>query len=84
MKRFDLKEHNKKYFEISKKAANGTYPSKKVANAGSKIGLGLGTALIISGGIGITKNQTFGWGSLIAGSATMISNVFNLRRISSK
>lgn len=66
MKRFDLKEHNKKYFEISKKAANGTYPSKKVASAGSKIGLGLGTALIISGGIGITKNQTFGWGSLIA------------------
>lgn len=31
MKKFDLKEHNTKVFELSKNAARGVYPSKRVA-----------------------------------------------------
>lgn len=33
MKKFDLKTHNQKAWELTKSAAKGTYPSKKIAKA---------------------------------------------------
>lgn len=84
MKTINLKEHNKKYIEISKKAAEGIYPSKKVAKIGSIAGLGIGGILVIGGIYGLTQGAIFGIGTIIAGVVTGISNIINLKRIESK
>ncbi|MBS5951587.1 MAG: hypothetical protein KIC47_14955 [Clostridium sp.] len=84
MKTINLKEHNKKYIEISKKAAEGIYPSKKVAKIGSIAGLGIGGILVIGGIYGLTQGAIFGTGTIIVGVVTGISNIINLKRIESK
>lgn len=84
MRTINLKEHNKKYVEISKKAAEGIYPSKKVAKIGSIAGLGIGGILVIVGIYGLTQEAVFGTGTIIAGIVTGISNIINLKRIKDK
>ncbi|TGY41382.1 hypothetical protein E5347_12940 [Clostridium sartagoforme] len=84
MKTINLKEHNKKYMEISKKAAEGIYPSKKIAKIGSIAGLGIGGVLVIGGIYGLAQGAIFGIGTIIAGVVTGISNIINLKRIESK
>lgn len=84
MKTINLKEHNKKYIEISKKAAEGIYPSKKIAKIGSIAGLGIGGVLVIGGIYGLTQGAIFGIGTIIAGVVTGVSNIINLKRIESK
>lgn len=84
MKKFNVKEHTNKYMKVAKEAAKGAYPNKKVARAGSKIGLGVGGALVCVGIYGLTQSAVFGIGSFIAGVLTIISNIVNLRRISSR
>lgn len=84
MKIINVKDHTNKYMEISRKAAKGVYPSKRIAKIGSIAGLGIGGALSLFGIYGIMNDASFGTGSLIAGAATGISNVVNLKRIKSK
>ena len=84
MKTINLKEHNKKYIEISKKAAEGIYPTKKVAKIGSIAGLGIGGIFMLGGIYGLTQSTIFGTGTIIAGVVTGISNIINLKRIESK
>lgn len=84
MKIINVKDHTNKYMEISRKAARGVYPSKRIAKIGSIAGLGIGGALTLLGVYGIINGEYFGTGSLIAGAVTSISNVFNLKRIKSK
>lgn len=83
MKKFNVKEHTDKYMKLAKEAGKGTYPNKKVAKAGSIIGLGVGGALVCAGIYGLTQSAVFGIGSLIAGVLTIISNIINLRRMCS-
>lgn len=80
MKKFNLYEHNKKYMDIAKQAAKGTYPSKKVALVGSI----LGGILFLVGIVGSLTGHTWGIGSLIAGGATGLSNIYNLKRLQSR
>lgn len=81
MKKFDLREHNAKVFEFSKNAASGVYPSKRVAKAGSVIGFVIGIALVIIGMAGSLWGSVWGFGSLLVGVTTVISNVLNLKRM---
>lgn len=81
MKKFDLKAHNEKMISLSKRAANGTYPSKKTARVGSFIGTAIGICLAVAGSIGFVAGSPWGLGSLLAGIVTVISNILNLRRI---
>ncbi len=81
MNRFNAKEHFNKYKMLAKAAREGTYPSKKVSQIGSKIGLGVGAALCCAGIYGLTQSAVFGIGSLIAGILTIVSNIINLKRI---
>jgi hypothetical protein len=81
LKKFDVKEHTKKYYEISKKAGNGTFPNKKIAKAGSVVGLGIGGVLIGVGIIGVATGSVYGLGACIAGITTGASNIYNLKRI---
>ena len=80
MKKFNLKEHNDKLFELSKKAASGTYPNKKVASIGSFAGIVIGMLLLTVGGVGIVIKSIWGVGSALAGAVTIVSNVINLKR----
>ncbi|MDF2938316.1 MAG: hypothetical protein K0Q90_3689 [Paenibacillaceae bacterium] len=82
MKKFNLKAHNEKMAAFTKRAANGTYPSRKVAQTGSYIGSAIGIILLAAGAVGCITGSVWGWGSLFAGVATLISNMINLRRIS--
>lgn len=82
MKKFNVKEHTNKYMKVAKEAAKGAYPNKKVARAGSKIGLGVGGALVCVGIYGLTQSAVFGIGSVTAGILTIVSNAINLKRIS--
>ncbi len=84
MKIINAKDHTNKYMEISKKAAEGIYPSKRIAKIGSIAGLCIGVVLALIGVYGIINSASFGTGSLIAGVVTCISNVVNLKRIRSK
>lgn len=70
--------------DLSKRALQGTYPNKKVARMGSQFGMVVSVILIIVGGVGISMNKPYGWGSLIAGMINIISNIFNLKRIQAK
>lgn len=81
MKKFDLRAHNEKMMGLAKRAANGTYPSPKVAQTGSYIGTAIGILLTVAGCIGVFAATAWGWGSLFAGTATVISNMINLKRI---
>lgn len=81
MKKTNIKEHTDKYLKLSKKAALGTYPNIKVSKAGSKIGVGLGITLLGIGAYSLNKNTLVGTGTLIAGATTLVSNIFNLKRI---
>lgn len=81
MNKFNLKEHNQKISELTKKAANGTYPSKKVATIGSNIGLVIGILLFVIGGFGVIMKNTWGVSCAFAGSVTIASNAINLKRI---
>lgn len=81
MKKFDLREHNKKMLAFSKKAASGTYPSKRVAEVGSVMGRGIGIVLILVGIVSSFLGHIWGIGSLVAGIVTVISNMINLKRI---
>ena len=76
-----MKEHTRKYMKLAKTASEGSYPSKKVAKIGSKIGLGGGGALCCAGVYGLTQTAVFGIGSLVAGALTITSNIINLKRI---
>lgn len=84
MKRVDIREHTKKYNDLAKKAASGTYPNKDIAKVGSMIGLGIGGILLGVGVIGIIQGSVYGIGSLIAGAATGLSNCYNLKRLKRK
>jgi amino acid transporter len=84
MKKFNLNEHNKKYMDIAKQAAKGTYPSKKVAFVGSIVGGIIGGILFLVGIVGTLTGYTWGVGSLIAGGATGLSNIYNLKRLQSR
>lgn len=84
MKKFNLNEHNKKYMNIANQAAKGVYPSKKVALVGSIIGGIIGGILLLVGFVGILAGFTWGIGSLIAGGATGLSNIYNLKRLQSR
>lgn len=77
----DIKEHNKKIKDLSKRAIAGTYPNVRVARAGSTVGLGVGGILIGVGLWGLIQGNTFGLGSLLAGGITGASNLYNLKRI---
>lgn len=81
MNKFNLKEHNQKAFALAKKAASGTYPSKKVATIGSMVGIVVGIVLFIVGAFGIATQTIWGVGSAFAGVITIASNVINLKRI---
>lgn len=82
MKKFDLKAHNEKMSAFTKRAASGTYPSRKVALTGSYVGSAIGVILLGVGAVGIVLHSIWGWGSFFGGMATVISNIINLRRIS--
>lgn len=82
MEKFDLKKHNKKMFEFAKRAARGTYPSKKVAMKCSVVGTFVGIVLVLIGVVGSLLGSIFGIGSLLAGITTVISNRMNIKRIS--
>lgn len=84
MKKFSLDVHNKKYMDLAKQAAIGTYPSKKVAQVGSIIGGILGVILILVGIVSNLGGHTWGLGCLIAGVVTCMSNFFNLKRLRSR
>lgn len=84
MKKFDLKEHTSKYMQFAKAAGNGSYPNKRAATIGSKIGLGIGGALFCAGIYGLAQDAVFGIGSLLVGVLAIISNMLNLKRIKSK
>jgi len=81
MSSFNLNSHNKKMIDFTKKVAGGTYPSPKIAKIGSYIGSAIGIVLTIVGGFGIIVGGIWGLGSLLAGTATIISNILNLKRI---
>lgn len=81
MKKFSLKEHNKKIFDITNKAAKGVYPSKKIARAGSFFGTVIGVFFLFFGMLGAVSGYIWGFGTLLAGVITIISNIFNLKRI---
>lgn len=84
MKNFDVKEHTNKHMQFAKAAGKGSYPNKKVAEIGSKIGLGVGCALVCTGIYGLSQSTVVGIGSLIAGVLAIISNTINLKRVKSK
>lgn len=84
MKKFDINEHNRKYIDIAKQAAQGTYPSKNVARVGSILGGIIGGIIILIGIVGSLRGHSWGIGSLIAGGATGISNIINLKRLQSR
>lgn len=84
MEKFNLKKHNKKMMDFTKNAAGGIYPSVRVAKAGSYVGLVVGLVLSVAGVIGILNETVWGYGSLFAGVVTVLSNVFNLKRIKNK
>lgn len=84
MKKFDVKEHTNKYMNMAKDARNGTYPDKRSAKIGSKIGLGIGVVLCCIGIYVMRKSTVGGMGSLVAGVLTIISNMINLKRLQSK
>lgn len=52
----DIKEHNKKMKDLSKRAIAGTYPNVKVARVGSTVGIGIGDR---SGDMGINPRKHF-------------------------
>lgn len=81
MNHFNVKEHSNKYMKLAKAAGKGSCPNKKVAKIGSKIGLGVGVALCLTGIYGMTLNSVFGIGSLAAGILTITSNIINLKLI---
>lgn len=83
MKKFDIKEHTRRYIKFAKAAGDGSYPNKKAATIGSKIGLGVGGALFCAGIYGLAQSTVFGIGSLLAGILAIISNMLNLKRIQS-
>jgi len=58
-----------------------THPSKKVSRIGSKIGMAVGTLLIITGTVGILLSRKWGIGSCFAGVTSVFSNIINLKRI---
>ena len=84
MKIIDVREHTRKHMDLARRAAAGTYPSKKVAKAGSIAGLGIGAALLGVGVCGVLGNTAYGVGSIRAGAATVVSNCVNLRRIKNR
>jgi len=53
-----------------------THPSK----IGSKIGMAVGTLLIIIGVVGILLGRKWGIGSCLAGVTSIISNIINLKK----
>lgn len=81
MKKINIKEHTDKYLKLSKKAASGIYPNIKISKAGSKVGIGLGVTLLGIGVYNLNKSALIGVGSLIGGTTTLLSNIFNLKRI---
>lgn len=81
MKLLDVKEHNKKYIEFSKKVAKGDFPSRRVAKIGSITGGIIGIILMLIGIIGSFTGLFWAIGSLIAGFITIISNYLNLKRL---
>ncbi len=81
MYNFNVKEHNRKILEMSKAAASGIYPSRKVATIGSIVGLICGFGLIIFGLIGIFTKSFWGISTSFAGVITTVSNIYNLKRI---
>lgn len=81
MKILDLKEHNKKIKDQTKRVLKGTYPTVKVAKIGSYIGMAIGVLLSLIGGIGFFLGNKWGIGSLIAGIVSVFSNLFHLNRI---
>ncbi|BCJ94213.1 hypothetical protein acsn021_17820 [Anaerocolumna cellulosilytica] len=80
MKQFNLKEHNMKMFALSKNAAKGIYPSKKIARAGSFFGTGIGIVFFLMGIFLNVLGYVWGFGILLAGIITVVSNIFNLKR----
>ncbi|GAA4653321.1 hypothetical protein GCM10023142_04590 [Anaerocolumna aminovalerica] len=58
-----------------------THPSKKISRIGSKIGMTVGTLLIITGTIGILLGRKWGIGSCLAGVTSVFSNIINLKRM---
>lgn len=81
MKKFNLKEHNQNIKELTTRAFHGTYPNKKIAKTGSYIGSFVGFLLAIVGLIEFLLGAIWGIGCLLAGIITIISNIFNLKRI---
>ncbi|MFK3938010.1 hypothetical protein ACI2JA_10960 [Alkalihalobacillus sp. NPDC078783] len=81
MKSINVKDHTKKYMDVSRKAAKGTYPSIRVAKIGSNLGIGIGVALMGVGIYIISIGNTYGVGSILAGAVTIVSNIINLKRI---
>ena len=81
MKKFVLREHNKKMLAFSKKAASGTYPSKRVAEVGSIMGSVIGIILILVDIVSSFSGCIWGMGSLVGGIVTVISNMINLKLI---
>jgi len=57
-----------------------TRPSKKVSRIGSKIGMAVGTLLIIAGTVGVLLGRKWGIGSCLAGVTSVFSNIINLNR----
>jgi hypothetical protein len=80
MEKFNLKIHNQKAWGLTKKAAAGTYPSKKIAKAGSYIGSALGLIIAVIGVFGLIIRGVWGIGCTIAGVISIVSNVLNIKR----
>lgn len=66
-----------KSMERAKKLSN---PPKKVLIMGSKIGMAVGTVLIIIGTVSILFGRKWGIGSCLTGVASVISNIISLKR----
>jgi hypothetical protein len=81
MEKFNLKQHNRKIIELSKKAAKGTYPTPKIAKIGTVIGAVIGIIMTIFGVIGIFIGSNFGKSSLYTGIIICISDFINWKRI---
>lgn len=84
MKKIDAKEHTKKYLEHSRRAANGDFPNKKIAKAGSMAGLGVSGVLLGIGVMGMIYGKGYALGSILAGAATAGGNMYNLKRLKRK
>ena len=81
MNKFNIKEHNAKYFGFAQKAANGEWPNKNIAIKGSYVAGGIGFILTLIGVVSVLFQYSWGFSTIMLGLITLASNLFNLKRI---